>query len=472
MDYVNALPYDIRDKLTYHKEVYKQHFKLLAWLDTVATYVLGKREIRSLRFLLARTTNFGKVAERVLISHVRDGVFDDKTKQFITAKVGCNNRDWYASVAELKKMGFILVHPVVNNRKKLGTIYEIAIDCILQTTIPGDKMPALRQPRQKAININLKKSAEVIDFGAHLLSRCARLDGAIRMVDGADTDDFGAPNGTRELYKIKAKNIKLLDVPSRPQFSEETQPRVRRTPRPATSNEIDCTAAIRRTIDVAAAKSADRRIATVEAAKLGSAATLSEINAVWKQVMLDIGNAGTVAGLTVRQFAILRSSCKPHTITFTWYDFFYYVATHWGIINSVAKSNAEYARKELGDYSRDPEALYLGSDKPSIERIAYNFNKLLRLYTERAGHAVKSTLTTDDEEDLKRGVAIAQAEIERLRLANEAQARTIEALARRTAIAEAARPKTETKIVFAKPVADPSQDADLYSDNEELPDWK
>lgn len=471
MDYVNALPYDIRDKLTYSKYVYKQHFKLTAWLDAVAPYVLRKRELRSLRFLLARTTAFGKVAERILISHVRDGVFDDKTKQFITAKVGCNDRDWYASVAELKKVGFIRVHPVVNNGKKLGTIYEIAIECILTTTVPGDKMPALRQPRQKAINVNVKQTAEVIDFGAHLLSRSARLDSAIWLVNGAKNDDLSSPNGRRELCK-PLKPFKLLDVPSRSQVSVETQPRIRRQPRPVTSDEIDCKAAIRDVIDTASTRSAERRASIVENAKLGVAATLSEINAVWRQVMLDIGNTGTVAGLTGRQFGILRSSCKPHVIKFTWYDFFYYVATHWGIINSVAKNNAEYARKEFGDYSRDPNTPYLGSDKPSIGVIVYNFNKLLNLYNNRFGYAAKSTLSTDEEEDLRRGLAVTQEEMNKLRIANEAQARTIEALARRVAIAENAKPRVERQVVFIQPSSDPESDAGLYIDDEELPDWK
>jgi hypothetical protein len=487
--YMNALPVDLRDKMKPSmKAVLNRYESLCKWMGLVGPFVMNKNEIRVLWFIINRTVLYGKLAERILIDHARNGVFDSATEECVTPRFGGNNRDWYGAVNSLAAKGFIIIHRVSNNRKKLGTLYEIAIDFILKTQQPETSMSALRQPRKPHVPKSVKKTAKVIDFGAALLERQGYLlDETGNLLP--DTCDFSAQNfnldgatvvheagtsshcqfGTREQKQIQVsqkreQRTELLEVPSSVDNSGRTQNRVRRTPRPAVTKAIDCNVAIRQTIDIAAALSADRRAATVATARIGAAASCGEINAVWKQVMIDTGHLGTVAGLTGRDYGILKSTCRPHVIKFTWYDFFYYVVSQWGAINAVAKSNAEYARKELGDYTRDPNAIYLGSDTPQIGRVVHNFNKLLRIYTDKTGVTAKAQTITDEELDLKRGLEAAQVQLEALRRANEDLARRLVAAAE----AKPARPE----YVFIKPVIDPTKDTEFQEEDHEIPDWR
>lgn len=472
-DYMNALPVDLRDKMKpATKAVSLRYPKLCKWMGMVGPLVMNKNEMRVLWFIINRTVVFGKLAERILIDHVRNGVFNSETEECITPRFGGNDRDWYGAIKTLRMKGFITVYGVNNNNRKLGTLYEIAIDFILKTQQPETSMSALRQPRKPHVPKSVKKTAQLIDFGAVLLERNGYLPDKFEDLDSTILVDVDASSRHRQNGRCEQnKNInskheiaELLEVPSSVDNSSKTQNRVRRSPRPVVTNAVDCNAAIRQTIDIAAALSADRRAATVATARIGAAASCSEINAVWKQVMIDTGHLGTVAGLTGRDYGILKSTCRPHVIKFTWYDFFYYVVSQWSAINAVAKSNAEYARKELGDYTRDPNAIYLGSDTPQIGRVVSNFNKLLRIYTDRTGVASKSTLTSNEELDLRRGLEVAQVQLEELRRANEDLARRLVAAAE----AKPARPE----YVFIKPVIDPTKDTEFQEEDHEIPDWR
>jgi hypothetical protein len=263
-------------------------------MGLVGPFVMNKNEIRVLWFIINRTVLYGKLAERILIDHARNGVFDSATEECVTPRFGGNNRDWYGAVNSLAAKGFIIIHRVSNNRKKLGTLYEIAIDFILKTQQPETSMSALRQPRKPHVPKSVKKTAKVIDFGAALLERQGYLlDETGNLLP--DTCDFSAQNfnldgatlvheagtsshcqfGTREQKQIQVsqkreQRTELLEVPSSVDNSGKTQNRVRRTPRPAVTNAIDCNAAIRQTIDIAAALSADRRAATVATARCRS----------------------------------------------------------------------------------------------------------------------------------------------------------------------------------------------------------
>lgn len=414
MDYTNALPVDMRDKLKFNRVVQAKHYKLSRWIETTGRHVLKKREVRVLQFIIARTIPFGKTAERILASHFQKGIFDDKTGECIQARWGGNNDDWYSAVKILESSGMVIVHPVSSGGKTLGTIYEIALDFILNITIPGDSMSALRQPRKVRQQRQQQQTAELIDFGAVLLRKNGKLGCSLSDTYTAVPD---VRKGTREHKEVNLEIEEPLDAPLAVQETDSRAivKRVRRKPR-TVQNALDCNTVIRRVIDVAAAKSAAVRENRITSSGIGIQATYNEITAAWRQAVVDTQGHCPVVGLTKAEFGRFRSSAKAHAITFSWYDFFYWCSTSWGYLNKLYSETSARRKADNGDRSFHPEDIYLGSPTPQLSKVVVNFGKLIKAYADANSPKAKMVDTEENTaKALRDELARVKAENDKLR---------------------------------------------------------
>ncbi len=469
-DYMNALPHNMQEKLTYNRLTAAKYDKLTRWMNGPGGVILSKQEVKVLTFVAARTLGYGKVAERVLATQFQNGVFQeqkDGTVECVTKRWGGNNRDWYLNVAHLESRGILKVHPVNQGGKKLGTIYEIAIDFTLNLRPSGDSMSALRQPRKATARKQIDSTAEVIDFGAILLAKTGRLDCSKR--HSGESVPF-VPKGTRELNKGKPELNKLLQTPSAQQNESilATPKRVRRTPRPAvpTTNEIDCNAAIRKAIDTATVSSAERRQQRITDKPATATVTMSELNATWKQAMIDVHGTTSVTGIGSALFGRLRSAMKKHTLTFTWSSFFTWCLESWGAIESNAQYDAQRRRKD-GDISRNEATVFLGS-QPCLERVVLKLDQLIQMYQQQNGLKVgthSGRASVDDATAAELAAALAENKIlaAYVNSIKETHRKDIAALRSKMGESGAAVPKQR--------IISPELDTD-FDDDDDLPEWK
>lgn len=430
-----------------------RHVHLAKWMEASGRLLLSKTEARVLMFIAARTVLFGKLAERILVSHFMEGVVNEKTGQFITAPWGGNKNAWYAAVKGLESHGFIVVHPVRVGGKPLGTIYEIALDCIFTTTV-GDDMSALRQPKRLRSVKKEETSAEVIDFGAVLLRKRGRFTGTKTEEKGGD---LLVPNGPRELYKELEVNKLLVSRASKRDSSEEepvTRSRITRT-----RIAIDCTAGdpIRNSIQVAIAKTTRALSTKISTAVVGTDISMSDLLATWRKAIVDVSGRTPVVGITRAEFARFKCAIKTYSIDFSWYDFFFWCATNWETLNNKYHSSSKYSALRGGE-----EGVYLGTSVPCISRMVRHVAKLMRAYSDSttARSAPHRTTTSEKSvEELQALLATAEREAAMYRnIATQERNRAVRAASRRELPA------------LVNPVMTP-EDYPTQEDEEELGGW-
>lgn len=453
MGYVAALPVDMQSKLQYNRAVYHKHTHALRWLESYGRQILRKREVRVLSFLFSRTLLFGKTAERILATHFQHGVFNEKTGECITARWGGNNSDWYAAVKILEQRGFIVVHPVNAGGRTLGTIYEIAIDCILNTTPCEDDMSALREPKRLRNKNNEPQTAEVIDFGAARLQKKGEL--------GCSLSTTCVPflrvrKGTRELSKlVEEENSKLPEPRSSARDEVVEQPRITRTARVA----INCNPgeAIRKAVSAATAKSSSALREKVIKDVVGSSICMGDLVSTWKQAVMDVAGKTPVVGLSRAEYARFKCTIKTYSITFSWYDFFYWCAANWSALNT------KYERSTRGRNTpvlNKEEGVYLGTPYPCISRMVRHLAKLIRAYNDATVSMPLASGPKDSDAELRKlQEALSAARREALMYKEQAQA------ARKEAIASAASNRAITVRPPARRTQDPWGGPEEFEDS-------
>lgn len=449
-DVVNSLPDDIRSKLVFSRETYAKSYALTKWFMVYGLSVLTRHELSLLLFFMSRTVQFGKCAEMITKEHFLRGVHSGD--ELVCSPVKMNPNDLYQTIREMERKGYIFVHPVSLNGRKLPTIYEIAIDFIVSTRPNEAFMGKLRIPKSQ-------KTADILDFEAFRRAKMGQLDGTKPY---HQTDAEMVRNRTINIYKEKEEDNELVATPA---AGNESKLRVRRKPRPAVEQkpkeiEIDCKAKIRKVIEVASTRSTNKMLE--KAARAGAGfITPSAINATWKKCMVEQYGHCTIVGLTQKECAIFKKVSKTHELSCTWEEFFTWVISNWRIINQESREYADYKKKKTGDWSLKQEnVFFLGTDTPDISAMVRNFGKLAKRYAQKE-LATKSQVSAPGQREQLLEAQLAEAK----RLQSSTSALLKKAMAAKSADEVPKRREVkETKMV------DPA--TDTYFDNEQsLPEW-
>jgi hypothetical protein len=412
----------------YSLEIYKVRSQVDDWFSVYGLVLLTKAEYFVLRFIVARTVNYGKTSEIIFKSHFLEGV--QAGGEWKTAPCGVNSRDLYAAIASLEGKGIISTSRMENGKKHLATIYTINLETLI----------SLREKPKMALKIPKKLKNSVVPNGTTTpeVQRCQL-----------------APKNS---YKDKDEDFDGV----------RARTRVRRTRTPEI--EIDCNLEGKAKVE-AIAKAVAARTATkqLEKVRRGRAAapgdiTLTDLNATWKRCMVDAFGACSVVGLTHKEYGIFKKVIKTHELDFAWADFFAWVIGAWGTLNADYRERSEFAKRKSSGWSmKAGEAHYLTTATPMLSSLVKNFNKLLRMYVERD---VKVHVQSADVRELQAKLEKAEQE------AKDAKAR-ISRMSRLRDVAGTTAPKTTKR--SAEPVsiiAHPEHD-DFFDDIDgDLPDWR
>lgn len=451
-DIVNALPTETKDKLVFDKAVYTKGHSVTKWLLRYGMAVLSRHEFVFVGFLAARTVAFGKRAEMITKSQFLKGVWQKEA--MVCAPLRMAERDLYKTISSLEAKGILVVTPVSLNGQKLPTIYEFAIDFITTLRPSEATMCKLREPRAK-------KSAEIIDFSAAFNAKRTELDGVKRH---QPSTSWMVSNDTINNIKVKTEKNELVAVASLDNETAKTA-RVRRAPRAGTAPtiELDCKARIREAIDVASRRSTDKRESRAQHAAHGVSVSLTDLNAAWKQALVDAYGSCTVVGLTHKEFGMFKRIVKGHTLDCSWLVFFTWVVTNWARINKESRDLSSYKAKQSGEWSlREEDIVFLGSDAPDMFMAIKNFGKLAKRYSQQM---------------LMRKAGVAQDTPEVLALKAKLARSEQDSKVKDSLLQKALRTNTQTtvKSTTVKPVAktvNPATDKFFHDDNDNLPKWK
>ena len=410
----------------YSLEIYKTRSQVDDWFSVYGLVVLTKAEYFVLRFIVARTVNYGKTSEIIFKSHFLDGV--QAGGEWKTAPCGVNSRDLYAAIASLESRGIIGTSRMESGRKHLATIYTINIETLI----------SLREKPKMALKIPKKLKESVVPIGTTPggFERCQM-----------------AP---KNIYKNKYEDFDEVRASAR----------VRRTRK--SEIEIDCNLTGKQKVE-AIASAAIARTATkqLEKVRRGRAAapsdiTLTDLNATWKRGMVNSFGTCSVVGLTHKEYGIFRKMLKTHELAFTWEEFFAWVIPSWSTLNADYRERSEYAmRKNSGWSMRSKEEHYLTTATPMLSSLVKNFNKLLRVYVERgAAPHVK----TADIQDLQNRLDKAESE------ARAAKAQVSRLSRLREAIPLTAR--KATSVADKAPIVARPEDDDFFDSEVSLPEWR
>ena len=450
-DIVAALPESIGSKLKFNREVFAKSYALSRWLMVYGLFVLDAHEYVLLHFIASRTLHFGKLAEMITKDHFLRGVWSNDEPVCAPVKMGPSVL--YRTIRSLESKGIISVLPVQLNGRDLPTIYEVEIDFISTLRPSEELMSKLRAPRQKP------QTADIFDFEAFRQAKLSGLGGSTR--NHLPDDKVVLPRTTNIINKNNADNEVVATAAPR---NENASLRVRRKPRAAVSDAIDCNVGVREVIEVTLARSTAKREQKVSRAARGAAITLSDLNATWKKAMIAAYGSCTVAGLTNKEYGMFKRIAKAHEVSCTWLEFFTWAIDHWQGINREAKQYGEFKRKKEGDWSMKQEDLvFLGSDTPDLLMAVKNLPKLLKRYAAYAltGRSVEAKEESAEVQALRKELAESQRE-----------ARTNAALVRKALSAKSMPTVATPKPAKRVNIVNPESDTFFEDTDSELPGWK
>lgn len=409
----------------YSLETYKTRSEVDDWFSVYGLIALTKAEYFVLRFIVARTINYGKTSEIIFKAHFLEGV--QAGGEWKTAPCGVNSRDLYAAIASLETKGIISTSRLENGKRHLATVYTIDVPTLL----------SIREQPKMALKIPKKLRNPVVPIGTTPpeVQRCQM-----------------AP---KNIYKYKDEDFDEV----------RARTRVRRTRK--TEVEIDCNLSGKAKVEAIAlavqARTATKQLEKVRRGRAAApgAITLTDLNATWKRCMVSTFGSCSIVGLTHKEYGIFRKMIKPHELDLTWEEFFTWAIGAWGTINADYRERSEYAKRKSSGWSmKSGETHYLTTATPMLSSLVKNFNKLLRMYVER--DARTSTKTVD--------VAELQERLERAeQAAKTAQAHVsrLSRLRNATPTPVAVRKRPEKVSILAHP-----EDDDFFDGQEDLPDWQ
>lgn len=409
----------------YSLEIYKTRSQVDDWFSVYGLVVLTKAEYFVLRFIVARTVNYGKTSEIIFKAHFLEGV--QAGGEWKTAPCGVNSRDLYAAIASLEGKGIIRTSRMENGKKHLATIYTINIETLI----------SLREKPKMALKLPKRLRESVVPNGTTTpeVERCQM-----------------APKNS---YKDKDEDFDGV----------RARARVRRTRKPEV--EIDCNLAGKEKIE-AIAKAVASRTATkqLEKVRRGRAAapgaiTLTDLNATWKRCMVNTFGTCSVVGLTHKEYGIFKKVIKTHELDFTWEEFFTWSISAWGTINADHRERSEYAKRRSSGWSmKTGEAHYLTTTTPMLSSLVKNFNKLLRMYVERDTRVKVQSADVEELQDrlekAERAAKTAQAQVSRLSRLREA-----------VPLTQTVKKKAQKVTIIARP-----EDDDFFEGEDDLPEWR
>lgn len=444
-----ALPDTQRAKLTFDREVFAKSYALSKWLSAYGLVVLNTHEYLLLNFISARTVHFGKLAEMITKEHFLRGVWSEG--ELVCSPVGMWERELYKTIHSLEEKGFVVVQPLRVGSRKLPTMYEIAIDFIIQTRPSEAVLSKLRSPRKQ-------KTAEIFDLEAFRAQKTTKVIGV--MGHHAQADSLVSCD-TMKYTKVNHEDNEVLVAAAPP--SNEGGLRARRKPRPSTPNAIDCKASAREVIRVTLARVTEKRDMKVARAAQGSAVSLTDLNATWKKAMITAYGTCTVSGLTHKEFGMFKRITKAHELSCSWLEFFTWVIGNWSRINKETKEFGDYKKRKSGDWSlKEEDRVFLGTETPDLFMTVKNFGKLVKRFSQ---YSLGSVAAPEKEDSLE--VKQLRAELEESRK----QERTTRHLMMKS-MAVTGAAKAPVKEKKSSPIVNPEGDDFFDNADADLPGWK
>jgi hypothetical protein len=453
---VQSLPEDIQDKLSYSKKAYAKSTPIFKWIITYGNLVLNRQEAAVLLFIAGRTVVFGKKAEMITKDHFLHGIRNNN--EIISSPCSVSVQNLYKSLTSLERLGFINVIPLSFRGRDLPTIYEIAIDFILQYVPSEEIMSKLKLP--KAL-----KGADIIDFEAYRREKHPKLGGSTRNLD---TPFKVVPPGTTNIYKYKNEDYKDIVASASPR--NENAKRVRRPARPNIA--IDCKVdrvqdSKGRVRDVINITSTRVTLKQEEKVRRGRRAaihktTLQDMNATWKRCMVEKFGNCIVAGLTHKEYGMFKRIMKTHEVSCTFYDFATWAINNWQRLNKESKEFSDWRKRKDGEWSlKEEDRLFLGTDFPELFMLVKNYGKLVKRYAQESMNGK----IVDTEEQLRK---------ENETLKKKLKEKSFEADVAKNNLQRVAGQSAARKPRQTKPVKVVNPDGDTFFENADasLPEWK
>jgi len=404
--------------MEYSKEIYRERDDVDNWFACFGLLCLSKAEYFVLRFIIARTVNYGKACEIITKSQFLHGV--QAGGEWKAAPCGVNSRDLYTALDSLCLKGMVQRTELKVKTSHAGTLYSVNISQIVNYRSENCMSSKLKMPKNKPLRVVPNGTTTPLEHGAKWHHR---------IVDNIKTNssDVSQPSSARKSRVRK------------PVFASDCKP-----------EEV-----IAKTLD----RITERRESKVRRGRAAAPQliSLADLNATWKKCMADHGGFRNIVGLTGREYAIFKNTVKGHVLDFAWEDFFDWAIHSWGSVNA-RHSNYLKSQKEKGhEWSmNDQEKVYLGTKVPDLSALLRRLTTMIKRYVETKENVSLPVVDLDRVRKL-------EEELAKEKRISKAATSYADSVRKASSVAPVPTPKSKVTIL------DPARDTLDYDDLEDWP---
>jgi len=353
--------------------------KLYNWFFEQAGFHLDVSTERVLRSIFSRTYRYYKQAELISVRQIQEGVWKENSELPVCCPAISDVRSVRKALSVLERIGYITRTLITINNVKTFSLVQLHPERILKdihTKADETMLRARRKDKELQVDDLIDDENTLKPSKLRMVHKCT-----IRMVHKCTNESINKDerinstgcsrvrNGKRFVSSQKADNE--IDFKSNdPSTAFEKEVPVYRSAEAAIA---DAVARVTKKREDKVRQGVDNKVFI----------TLREFNATWQSVMIDKFGTCTVAGLTHKEYGILRRVAKTHTLSCSWKEFLEWVVSNWSRLNEESKEYLEYRKRKHGDWSlKEEDRIFLGTSAPDTYMFVKNFGKLFKRFVQ------------------------------------------------------------------------------------------